>query len=194
MSSLLWLHGSLCSQWWCLGSLSPLMVWVRGEPQQCQNEGSPFGGHILKASNGTRGGNPVTRYWYLSHSPLPRTGRVFWRRVPQTPCLLISVSSFIDCPTVYPECSIPTHILSTVREKILYSKVFLNWSKIYNPSYLTNFASPNPGPSPPGSPLTLNSTCFNVALYVPAALSSCSLCCWGVYCIPLNLISKHVAF
>lgn len=115
-----------------------------------------------KASRGTRGENPVPQYWCPSYSSLPRSGRLLWRRVPQVSCLLISVSSFIGGFTVYPECSIPIHILSIVRKTCYIQSICFSTETKHTIYPTLEIVSPNPDSSPPGSSLTLNSTCFNV--------------------------------
>lgn len=130
----------------------PPLVWVREgqsllflHPPTLPGEWmSHFIDHLLKASSGTRGENTIPQYWCPSYSPLPRTGRLFWRRVPQTSRLLISVSGFIGVFTVYPECSIPITHPIYCQENLLYSKYLpLNWNKTYNLSYLRNcFSNP----------------------------------------------------
>lgn len=184
----------------------PPLVWVREgqsllflHPPTLPGEWmSHFIDHLLKASSGTRGENTIPQYWCPSYSPLPRTGRLFWRRVPQTSRLLILVSGFIGAFTVYPECSIPIHILSIVR-KICYIQSICLSTETKHTIYPTlEIVSPNPDSSPPGSSLIVNSTCFNAqsppaAPYIPAERNSpfFPLCSWNVCGVPLNLTSKH---
>lgn len=162
----------------------PPLVWVRGQsllflhPPTLSGEWmSHCIDHLLKASNGTREENPIPRYWCPSCSPL------FWRRVPQTSCLLISVSSFIGDFTVYPECSIPIHILSIVRKTGYIQSICFSTETKHTIYPTLEIVSPNL------QEVLLHCT-WHVLLPNPLPLSyafpqhltvrSCPLCSWNV--------------